>query len=256
MIGFQENVKNTFSSLRKYPEFADVTLACEDGNQVEVHKVVLAASSPYFYTLLTRNKHSHPMIYMRGLTFPDLVDLVDFFYYGEANIYHENLDNFLNIATELDLKGFYDKNGGLNKRKGEEKMHSKETDRKASDNINIEPKTQIDNTSLEDKYHSETVIFSKKEISGDLKDMDEKIKTMIGLSENMVQNGARKMARAYLCKVCGKESLLTNIKDHIKAIHLEGILRPCNFCGKLFRSRNGLRKHVLVHKEEQVFIFC
>ena len=45
MIGFQENVKNAFSSLKKDPEFTDVTLACEDGNQVDVHKVVLAASS-------------------------------------------------------------------------------------------------------------------------------------------------------------------------------------------------------------------
>ena len=35
----------------------------------------------------------------------DLVAIVDFLYYGEANIYHANLDNFLNIVEELQLKG-------------------------------------------------------------------------------------------------------------------------------------------------------
>ena len=29
-------------------EFAHVTLACEDGHQIEAHKVILAASSPFF----------------------------------------------------------------------------------------------------------------------------------------------------------------------------------------------------------------
>ena len=29
----------------------------------------------------------------------------DFLYYGEANIYQENLDTFLNIAEEFQLKG-------------------------------------------------------------------------------------------------------------------------------------------------------
>ena len=42
---------------------------------------------------------------MRGLKFEDLLARVDFLYYGEANIYQENLDNFLTIAEELDLKG-------------------------------------------------------------------------------------------------------------------------------------------------------
>ena len=64
---FQENVNAAFSSLREENEFADVTLACEDGQQIEAHKVILAASSPFFKNLLKRNKHPHPLIYMRGV---------------------------------------------------------------------------------------------------------------------------------------------------------------------------------------------
>ena len=63
---FQENVISAFGTLREDREFADVTLACEDGQQVEAHKVILASSSPFFLNLLRRNKHPHPLIYMKS----------------------------------------------------------------------------------------------------------------------------------------------------------------------------------------------
>ena len=102
---FQENVKSAFGSLREDNDFTDVTLACEDGQQVEAHKVILAASSPFFQKLLARNNHKHPIIYMRGVKSDDLLAIVDFLYRGEANIFQENLDSFLAIAEELQLKG-------------------------------------------------------------------------------------------------------------------------------------------------------
>ena len=106
---FQENIKTAFGNLRKDNDFADVTLACEDGQQVEAHKVILAASSPFFQKLLGRNKHSHPLIYMRRMKYEVLLAIVDFLYRGEANVFQENLDSFLVIADELQLKGLMGK---------------------------------------------------------------------------------------------------------------------------------------------------
>merc|ERR1712150_428199 len=102
---FQANVSSAFGTLREDREFADVSLACEDGQQVEAHKVILASSSPFFLNLLRRNKHPHPLIYMKGLKSEDLVAMIDFLYFGEANVYQENLDSFLAVAEELQLKG-------------------------------------------------------------------------------------------------------------------------------------------------------
>ena len=62
---FQENVKSAFGNMREDEDFTDVTLVCEDGQQVEAHKVILAAYSPFFQKLLGRNKHPHPLIYER-----------------------------------------------------------------------------------------------------------------------------------------------------------------------------------------------
>ena len=92
---FKDNVSSAFGDLRQDKEFTDVTLACEDGQKVEAHKVVLIASSPFFLNILKRNKHPHPLIYMRGVRPENLMSMVDFLYYGEANVYQENLDSFL-----------------------------------------------------------------------------------------------------------------------------------------------------------------
>ena len=102
---FRNNVSSTFKDLRDDKDFTDVTLACEDGQQVEAHKVVLIASSPFFLNLLKRNKHPHPLVYMRGLKFENLLSLVDFLYHGEANVFQDNLDSFLGMAEEFQLKG-------------------------------------------------------------------------------------------------------------------------------------------------------
>ena len=42
---------------------------------------------------------------MRGLKSEDLCAIIDFLYCGEANVFQENLDSFLAIAEELQLKG-------------------------------------------------------------------------------------------------------------------------------------------------------
>ena len=77
-------------------------------------------------------------------------------------------------------------------------------------------------------------------LSGDLKALDEKVKSMMEKSENLIANGAQK---AYVCKVCGKEGHGIAVRDHIEANHLEGISLPCNSCEKVCRSRQTLRKH-------------
>ena len=102
---FKANVNSAFGRLRDDKELTDVTLACEDGQQMEAHKVILAACSPFFEKILQRNKHPHPLIYLRGFQSQELLSILDFLYFGEANVYQENLDSFLAIAEELKLKG-------------------------------------------------------------------------------------------------------------------------------------------------------
>ena len=52
--GFQDSARLTFANLRESLEFADVTLACEDGHAVEAHKLILSSSSPVLGNILRR----------------------------------------------------------------------------------------------------------------------------------------------------------------------------------------------------------
>ena len=79
---FKEDLNSTFQRLRADKEFTDVTLACEDGQQMEAHKVILAASSPLFEKILQKNKHPHPVIYLKGFQSKDFVSILDFLYFG------------------------------------------------------------------------------------------------------------------------------------------------------------------------------
>ena len=75
---YQDNVNAAFGNLREEKEFSDVTLACEDGQLLDAHKVILAASSPFFKSLLTKSRHPHPVIFMKGVKFENLAAIVDF----------------------------------------------------------------------------------------------------------------------------------------------------------------------------------
>ena len=238
---FKANVNYAFGRLRDDKEFTDVTLACEDGQQVEAHKVILAASSPFFEKILQRNKHPHPLIYLRGFDSQDLLAILDFLYFGEANVYQENLDSFLAIADELKLKGL---NGQTSSDLFEEQEIS------ANPKPIHKPKATMKTSQSSDVQNIEEasqIIAVSNQFSGDLQALDEKVKSMMEKSQNMINrkraNGTLNRETTFICKVCGKEDRSTHIIDHIEANHLEGISIPCDYCDKAFSSRATLRQH-------------
>ena len=247
---FKENVNSAFGRLRDDKEFTDVTLACEDGQQVEVHKVILAASSPFFEKILQRNKHPHPLIYLRGFKSEDLVAILDFLYFGKANVYQENLDSFLAIAEELKLKRLSGQiSNDVVKERESQSNKAKEVLRKSTAHNSV-------NGEFVPKAHTAEIATKALEIpnqfSGDLEALDEKVKSRMEKSQNMVPNGKRAnrtpiQKKAFICKVCGKEDKVTNIINHIEAKHMEGLSIPCTICGNVLRSRNALNKHKRNH---------
>ena len=98
----KDNVKTAFGNLREDTDFTDVTLAYEDGKQVRAHKVILATSSPTLQKILRKNQYPQTsMIYMRGLKSEDLKAMIDFIYFGEANVFQENFYSFLAHSSYL-----------------------------------------------------------------------------------------------------------------------------------------------------------
>lgn len=108
---FGSNISQSFHELRQDSDFFDVTLATSDSGErtLRAHKVILSACSTFFKALLKKqailNPNNMPLIYLRGVTYNDLSALLDFMYQGEVNVGREDLDSFLAVGEELEVKG-------------------------------------------------------------------------------------------------------------------------------------------------------
>ena len=101
---FESNISSAFRELREEKDFFDVTLACDD-SQIQAHKVILSACSPFFRNVLRRNPHQHPLLYLKGVKYNELLAVLNFMYLGEVNVAQEELNSFLAVAEDLRVKG-------------------------------------------------------------------------------------------------------------------------------------------------------
>ena len=237
---FQENISSSFGFMRSDTDFSDVTLASEGNNKIEAHKVILCASSSFFQDMLKENKHPHPLLYMRGVKPSQLSAIVDFIYYGEVNIYQEELDEFLKLAEDLKLKGL----AGSETRREDQNQTSRSR-KKVSQQDNIpkldnvyDHRIENINNDVEALSEDKSLVSTEQVVLSNniaIEELDERIATMMG------KNGEGK----WTCSVCGNVATQkSNMVNHIEAKHINGMSHPCNQCGKSFRSRNSCTVHV------------
>jgi len=102
---FESNVSSAFRDIREEKDFFDVTLACDDDSQIQAHKVIIAACSPFFRNILRKNSHQHPLLYLKGVKYKELISVLNFMYQGEVNVAQDDLNSFLAVAEDLRVKG-------------------------------------------------------------------------------------------------------------------------------------------------------
>ena len=249
---FQVNASNSFRKLRNTEDFFDVTLVSDDQKQISAHKVVLSASSEYFKNVLRGNTHSHPMLCLNGVKSNDLNNMLDYIYNGELQIPHEELDQFMEAAERFQLEGLFPG--------AQEEDDSIEKPLKASTETVGHPDPDVISSRGESTSSKERIISLKGEITDDQPEVGgsgvavnlvceyprDPIKIIDNIEE--LQQKVEEMMEiqpdgSFRCKTCGKIGKKVHMKEHVE-IHIDGIILPCQFCGKSCRSRNGLRKHI------------
>ena len=215
---FQENISDHFSALRQELELCDVTLVCEDNQQIKVHKVVLSSCSPLFKDILKTSIHSHPLIYFWNVKQRDLCNIVDFVYSGKVQVYQSDLNEFLSIATKLGIKGISRQYSGKNEWK---ELHSEPDIVVAQKKENIEDFTNYEEIVLSNGKESITetasiqtpVYYTESEINKVTNNKD-------NLPEGRRQQNAIVRKNKYKKDRIETESLLghisTNFEDNIQ----------------------------------------
>jgi len=131
---FENNISSAFRELRDDKDFFDVTLACDD-EQIQAHKVILSACSPFFRNILRRNPHQNPLLYLKGVKYTDLQSVLNFMYHGEVNVAQEELNSFLAVAEDLRVKGLTQNQSGSSQSQHNKRQNDFSSSRPKSPNI-------------------------------------------------------------------------------------------------------------------------
>ena len=224
---FQQNISNVFRDLRSDNDLADVTLACEDGQTLSAHKVMLASSSPFFQEIFKTFQNPLPLIFVTGVRFEELSGILDFVYCGEAFVDTKNVNAFQKAAEYLKIDGLIKKskeNGGEG---GDEGRGG------GSEELGEEGDERDEEVEVE-------------EVEVDIAEFDKKVKELTQTSKNYEQPLCRRKLK--ICKKCGLEGKAMTIMRHIEDKHFKGIF-PCNLCTKTYPKRTSLREHMTIkHK--------
>ena len=238
---FGEKIRSLFGDLREDREYTDITLACED-EHIDVHKVILAHSSPFFKRIISKTKNSSPLIYMRGMKARELVYVLDFIYKGEVDVFEDDLPGFLALAEELELQGLA---GGQNT--------WEETGEPSKEPLQLQGPEQFNTINESAAVGSmKTEMFSPAEkkhnpilIEYPARPAATKQSVMYGEHvaekiESMMDYGDGR----WTCNVCGlSKKAKSHIKEHVET-HIEGIAYPCDPCGRTFKTSHSLRTHL------------
>ena len=228
---FQNLVQLSFGDLRTDNDFTDVTLTCED-QSIKAHKVVLSACSPFFKKLLKTHSHPQPLIYMKGMKSSSLTAIIDFLYLGEANVFQEELDNFLFLAEELQLRGFE----GISEERFQDHQTEKKTNVSQQQNM---PERRISDV----KYEKDANLF-KGTVAMTNQQKTKQDSLIQPATMARIESMIEKRVDGYCCTKCVHTSKhLGHMKEHVEK-HIEGLEYPCDVCNKIMRSSHSFRDHV------------
>ena len=243
---FQKNVLRSFSSLRRDTTLCDVTLVTDDHKQVRAHKIVLATCSEFFKTIFENSSpnSSQLMLYLSDFSSKDLTTILDYIYFGEAQMFQEGLDNFLNLAQKLKLEGMM--GPGIEEPLDEDRSHHQENEEK-----HILRETKVDipssNSNQTNSFVELPKTFIKAAATGIVSQVSFDGPMDIEVLDQKILEYTRTEGDKCICTQCGKESTgrnkKQNIAKHIET-HFEGLSFICDHCGKTVRSRNALQCHL------------
>ena len=278
---FQFCASNAFRNLLTNPEFTDVTLACEEDVQIQAHKVILSSMSSFFYKILSRNHHQHPLIYLKGVKQTDLQSIINFIYTGEAEIENNDLDGFMKSATDLGITGLQTSEYEVNTKTGSRpcpqeqtslngvdqgKRYNKSLLRKDKDNKEpekIKLEEEDTGTKGEEKLEIKIEMLDRKELgNADETDNDFILEgncyTNLALDENLddicesssdnSKKGEELDSRVYNCDQCDynttfRSNHTRHVKKHSKEFAHDAMKFECELCHKKFNSKDALKYH-------------
>ena len=194
---YNDHLKEMMHNLLLSHESSDVTLVCEDKTKFKAHKFVLNACSPVFQSIINELAYKDPVIYLRGVPAQEMKSILQFMYFGQATLFQDRFNDFLNVAKSLEIKEI-------------SKDLNCDVDDSSQDQsyvINIKP-------NIENLHQEDTIVNPSID--------DELLEHIDTKGKNHVNEAGK-----YPCNKCDKQfSHVPSLYKHKKSAH-EGIKFPC-----------------------------
>jgi len=241
---FEKNIRHSFRCLRNDKKLFDVTLATDDGHQVQAHRLILSAGSDFFNDIFSKCNQNNMLIYLKGISQTEIENIADFLYDGETLVTQHELNAFLETAQELKIKGLQsfedDSEQQLNSNRGQETVSSYTDAFQDTPKEFYAVKEEFDSVSNNDD--SITTIDDKY---GDLANIEFK---------DQLEYLIEKKMNLWKCKICEKTAKTKqNIQKHAE-IHIEGVMHTCVICEKTYKARHNLQIHIT--RDHSKFYSC
>ena len=170
-------------------------------------------------------------------------------YHGVAEIYQENLDDFLAVAEELQLKGLTGGKEPKDEQVGDFQNKAAKNSNKNSEKNKLTLKEDFEAELYYDQESKDilsttmmTTIGQPSQVTfngGTAEDFKTVVWSMISQSGTMLT-----------CTVCGKtkdksldRQATHHMTSHVESLHVEGATYECARCEKTFRSKHALHCH-------------
>ena len=177
-ISYADHFRQLMAALMGGTEFSDVTLVCDDKQEIQAHKFILSTCSSVFRNILSKNPKNLP-VYLKGTQSQDMIYLLQYMYLGEAIVPKERMESFFNFACFFKVKDLseYDLNTERKKQEAYEKvqLEKKRLAEKAKMKRVIKPRKNIQNhtNKREERNMRPTMYDWQKEVGDMMLDVNE-----------------------------------------------------------------------------------
>jgi len=238
--------RKTFQNLLSDQDFTDITLACVGNKQIKAHKVILSACSPFFRNLILSNPHQHPLVYLRGVKYSDLLSIIQFIYLGQTQVEQNNFDTFMLTAKELEIKGLITDLNNREKKHQTPEIQEKQEPKEQEDwdRSHFQNPTMDDNAIVVDGDEIESNSQQENEYEGPIYNpFIQSFNFPNTPRGNFQTKRAVSHEKRHACDQCDYRGLTPqHVREHKMSIH-EGIKFSCDLCDKVYSHPNNLRTH-------------
>ena len=166
---FSDHLREMLHDMRNSNDLTDVTLVCDDKRQFQAHKVVLSACSKVFKSIIYNLPQNSSVIYLRGIKHQEIESILEFMYLGVATFYQERMNEFLNVAKNLEIKEI-----SKDVEFGHGNELTEETDISDNDSDQVSEPQQTDTNLIENEISAtNTDIISKSQLQKNTEGMFE-----------------------------------------------------------------------------------